>query len=44
MSLTAIAQQVGLARPTIRTHVHVDGLPEWPSRRTPLHAGSVHMT
>lgn len=43
-SLTAIAQQVGLARSTVRKYVHADGFPEWPPRRTPLHAGSVHMT
>jgi transposase len=44
MSLTAIAQQVGLARPTVRKYVHADGFPEWPPRRTLLHAGSVHTT
>jgi transposase len=44
MSLTAIAQQVGLARPTVRKYVQADGFPEWPPRRTPLHAGSVHTT
>jgi transposase len=43
-SLTAIAQQVGLARPTVRKYVHADAFPEWPPRRTPLHAGSVHTT
>src|SRR5207302_1323866 len=44
MSLTAIAQHVGLARATIRKYVHADGFPEWPPRRTQLHAGSVQMT
>jgi transposase len=43
-SLTAIAQQMGLARSTVRKYVHADGFPEWPPRRTPLHVGSVHMT
>jgi len=43
-TFTAIAQRVGLARATVRKYVHADGFPEWPSRRTPLHAGSVHMT
>jgi transposase len=43
-SLTAIAQQVGLSRPTVRKYVHADAFPEWPPRRTPLHAGSVHTT
>ncbi len=43
-SLTAIAQQMGLARSTVRKYVHADGFPEWPPRRTPLHAGAVHMT
>jgi transposase len=41
-SLTAIAQQVGLSRPTVHKYVHADGFPEWPPRRTPLHAGSVY--
>jgi transposase len=44
LSLTAIAQQVSLARSTVRKYVHADGFPEWPPRRTPLHAGSVHTT
>ena len=44
VSLTAIARQVGLARPTVRKYVRADSFPEWPPRRTPLHVGSVHMT
>jgi transposase len=43
-TFTAIAQHVGLARATVRKYVHADGFPEWPPRRTPLRAGSVHMT
>jgi transposase len=43
-SLTAIAQQMGLARSTVRKYVHADSFPEWPPRRTLLHAGSVHTT
>ena len=39
-SLTAIAQQVGLSRPTVRKYVRADGFPEWSPRRTPLHAGA----
>jgi hypothetical protein len=42
-SLTAIAQQVGLTRSTVRKYVRADGFPEWPPRRTPLHAGSAYM-
>jgi transposase len=42
LSLTAIARQVGLSRPTVRKYVHADSFPEWPPRRTPLHAGSFY--
>lgn len=44
VSLSAIAQQVGFARSTVRKYVRADSFPEWPPRRTPLHAGSVHTT
>lgn len=41
-SVTAVAQQLGLARATVRTYAHAGSFPEWPPRRTVLHAGSVH--
>jgi transposase len=44
VSLAEIAQQVGLARSTVRKYVHADGFPEWSPRRTLLRAGSVHTT
>src|SRR3982074_3621577 len=42
LSITAIAAKVGLCRPTVRKYVSADGFPEWPSRRTPLRAGTKH--
>jgi transposase len=42
LSLTAIADKVGLSRVTVRRYVNADGFPEWPSRRTPLSAGTRH--
>jgi transposase len=41
-SITAIAAEVGLSRMTVRKYVRADGVPEWPSRRTRLSAGSNH--
>jgi transposase len=41
-SLTAIAQEVGLCRPTVRKYVNAGGFPEWPGRRTKLSAGTAH--
>src|SRR6266849_10611367 len=40
LSITAIAAKVGLVRSTVRKYVSADGFPEWPSRRTPLSAGT----
>jgi transposase len=42
LSITAIAAKVGLCRPTVRKYVSSDEFPEWPSRRTPLSAGTRH--
>lgn len=39
-SLTAIAQQVGLSRPTVRNYVRAGTFPEWAPRRTLLRTGS----
>jgi transposase len=39
-SLTAIAAQVGLSRPTVRKYVHAGAFPERAPRRTLLRAGS----
>jgi len=41
-SLTAIAREVGLCRPTVRKYVNAGDFPEWPGRRTTLSAGTVH--
>jgi transposase len=41
-SLTAIAAQVGLSRPTVRKYMQASSCPEWPARRTPLSPGTVH--
>jgi transposase len=43
-TLTAIAREVGLCRPTVRKYVHAGGFPEWPARRTKLSAGTAHGT
>jgi len=42
LSITAIAAKVGLCRPTVRKYVSAGGFLEWPSRRTPLSAGTRH--
>jgi transposase len=42
LSITAIAAKVGLVRSTVRKYLRADGFPEWPSRRTPLSAGTKH--
>lgn len=41
-SLTAIGQHLGLSRPTVRTDVQAETVPEWAPRRTLLRAGSPH--
>ena len=41
-SITAIADEVGLTRQTVRKYVRADGFPEWAPRRTPLSAGTRH--
>jgi transposase len=42
LSLTVIAREVGLCRPTVRKYVNAGGFPEWPARRTKLSAGTAH--
>lgn len=42
LTLTAIAAQTGLSRPTVRKYVQADGFPEWAPRRTLLRPGSPH--
>lgn len=42
LTLTAIAAQLDLSRPTVRKYVQADGFPEWASRRTLLRPGSPH--
>ncbi len=41
-SITAIAERVGLCRPTVRKYVQADAYPGVAPRRTVLHAGSAH--
>ncbi len=41
-SITAIAERVGLCRPTVRTYVQADAFPGVAPRRTTLRAGSAH--
>jgi hypothetical protein len=43
-SITAIAAQVGLSRPTVRKYVAAEGFPGIAPRRTLLRSGSVHAT
>ncbi len=40
LTLTTIAAQIGLSRPTVRTYVQADGFPERAPRRTLLRPGS----
>jgi hypothetical protein len=42
LSITAIADKIGLSRVTVRKYVKADGFPEWSFRRTPLSAGTRH--
>jgi transposase len=42
LSITAIANKIGLSRVTVRKYVKADGFPEWSFRRTPLSAGTRH--
>jgi transposase len=42
LSITAIADKIGLSRVTVRKYVKADGFPEWSSRRTPLSPGTRH--
>jgi transposase len=42
VSITAISEQVGLSRPTVRKYVRAEGFPERAPRRTLLHAGATH--
>jgi transposase len=42
LSLTVIAEQVGLSRPTVRKYLTADTFPEWAPRRTLLRAGAVY--
>ncbi len=42
LSLTAIASQVGLSRPTVRKYLQADSFPEWAPRRTGLSPGTRH--
>src|SRR5439155_26515047 len=42
VSLTAIAAQVGLSRPTVRASAHPRRFPERPARRTHLSPGTPH--
>jgi len=41
-SITAIGEQVGLSRPTVRKYLQAGAFPEWPARRTALSAGTPH--
>lgn len=41
-SITAISQQLGLSRPTVRKYVQAETFPEWAPRRTLLRAGAAH--
>jgi len=41
-SITAIAERMGLCRPTVRTYVQADAFPGVAPRRTTLRAGSAH--
>jgi transposase len=42
VSITAISDQVGLSRPTVRKYVRAETFPERAPRRTLLHAGAAH--
>jgi transposase len=43
LSLTVIAEQVGLSRPTVRKYLTAGTFPEWAPRRTLLRAGAGDM-
>lgn len=42
LSITAIAERVGLSRPTVRRYLHADGFPTWAARRRKVEVRPEH--